>query len=159
MTDDIPRRAVLSGLSMATAVGLGGCTAITGTDNGDDVPTCSMYGHDAERNAPLRKARVTTRGEDRSRAKLEVVLDAAELEETNAAVINAYNPQDEDRNPEHTIPIHRGPARSTDESSDGETVTKQTSVDPTPATGELRVEVQDDSGDVLAFEQFSFECA
>lgn len=158
MGTDSPRRDVLRILTAGSAVVLGGCTSISGSDS-DDYPNCSMYDHEAERNAPLNKARVTTAGDDRSRAKLEVTLNASEVDETDAAVINAYNPQDEDRNPEYTIPIHRGSERPADHRGDGETFTKATTVGPTPATGELRVEVQDDDGDELAFERFSFECA
>ncbi|WP_247729691.1 hypothetical protein [Halovivax limisalsi] len=118
-----------------------------------------MYDHDADRSAPLVKAKIVTWGTDHELAKLRVTVDESTVDETDAAVVNAYNPHDESQNPRHTIPIHQGSNRPADHRGDGDRFTRETTIGTTPVTGRLRVEVQDGNGSTIAYEELSFDCS
>ncbi len=114
-----------------------------------------MYDIDADRVPPLRTTRISL--ED-GNALLRVELNESEIRERDATVVNAYTPQAERRTPLYTLPIHEGDVGPADRTGDDGVVTKFTYVDPLPVSGQLRVEVQSASGDVLAYRQFDSEC-
>ena len=150
------RRYVLQSLAVASTAGVAGCL---GEDSGDSESIgCSSFEFSNERSPPLVAASVAPVEGSFEYAQLEIVLNRAELQETNAAVVNVYNPYDEDRSPEYTIPVVESGGTSKNVSRSGEEVTKRTTVGRVPVTGVLRVVVEDEDGGEIATERFSFEC-
>ncbi len=91
---------------------------------------------------------------------LEVSLDRSELESSEAAAVNVYNPYDEVQNPRHTIPLaQEGEAVTNDvREPSGDSIVKTTRIGAIPTTGEFRVVVKDSAGNEIAAERFSFSC-
>lgn len=150
------RRKVLQAVPAVAAVGLSGCTELSGSSSEDDRLACTTFDSESERNPLLRGVNVTPMRE--GPPALEVTLVKSELEETDARWIKVYNPEVEASTPEYTIPLNRGRVQP-DTAGDEALLIKKQSVGHAPVTGRLRVEVQDDAGNVLAYREFSYECS
>lgn len=168
MSNSPSRRELLLSLTAGVSAGLAGCLLAASSDGRASVG-CSSFGFSNTRTAPLSEVSVTTvapRPEREGQIELRVWFDRAELESSDAAAVNVYNPYDESKHPRHSIPLARD-RRAIDGNSPNSiegTVTDETRVLKTervgvaPVSGEFRVVVEDSTGSELAAERFSFDC-
>jgi hypothetical protein len=160
MSEKRSRRRVLCSIAAGASAGLAGCSLPFDSDDGQSAG-CSSFGFTNTRIAPLSEVSVTPDREEFGHALLEVSLDRAELESSDAAVVNVYNPYDEVRNPRYTIPLaQQGEAITNDvrEPGSGDTIVKTARIGAMPVSGEFRVVVEDSAGNEIAAERFSFGC-
>jgi hypothetical protein len=172
MSEILSRREALLSLTAGVSAGLAGCSLVSSSDSGDSVG-CSSFDFSNTRPAPLSGASVApvppTRGSESENAKqieLRVWLNRAELESSEAAAVNVYNPYDEVQNPRYTVPLAQNSEAIDGDSPDDirGVVTDETRVLKTkrigvaPISGEFRVAVEDSTGGELAAERFSFDC-
>lgn len=156
MGELISRRRVLQVGVSAAAVGLAGCTSVLG-GKGDNDMRCSMRNIVDESAPPLVRTRVTLERANET-VLLLLQLRKSKIEETEASVINVYNPQHEDNDPEYTLPIIGNGVQSQVPESE-KYIFKRTSLGRLPIAGQFRVEVEDSDGEVIAWQKFDYECA
>jgi len=172
MSEILSRRGVLLSLTAGVSGGLAGCSLGSSSDGGESVG-CSSFDFSNTRTAPLSEVSVApvaprrSEREDTKPIELRVWLDRAELESSEAAAVNVYNPYDEVQNPRYTVPLAQN-SEATDSDVRGDIpgvvrdetrVLKTKRIGVAPISGEFRVVVEDSTGSELADERFSFDCA